>query len=587
MLDPRIYRAAFLPVVFALVLVGFSLRDQPGGTTTTLAPDAFDGAVALAQLDALAAAAPVRTPGSPGDRRVARRVSEALRANGFDVSSRRVSVRTAEGRRRIETVTGERTGFSSRRVMVVAQRDALGREARAQLSGTATLMELARVLGSRTLNRTLVLASVSGGPEAVRDLAEHAGGPVDAVLVLGDVAGTETVRPLVVPWGDGPRTAPLQLRRTVETALRAETGLAPGGSAPATQFARLAFPLTLGLQGPFVGAGIPAVLLSASGERPPAAGQQVSEQRVESFGRAVLRSMSALDAARDMPAAEAYVLLERKLLPAWPIRLLGLVLLLPVLVASVDGFARVRRHQEPVGRWLRWVGLCALPFVLGVLLAIGFELVGLIPAVPPAPVPAAAVPRGGGALAALIAVAVVIALAWFLLRPVLARLAGAPRDPSAPGAVAAVMLVLCAAALVVWVLNPWTALLLVPALHLWLLAIAPETRVHPLGAVALLLAGFVPPLLIALSYLDQFGLGPLSVAWMGLLLVGGGGVAPLAALGWAVVLGCAGAVATIIVRQALGEPPGGAGPGAPPSVRGPRTYAGPGSLGGTESALRR
>jgi hypothetical protein len=586
-LDPRIYRAAFLPVVFALVLVAFSLRDQPPGATTTLAPDAFDGAVALAQLDALAAASPVRTPGSPGDRRVARRVEQALRANGFDVSSRHFTAATADGEQRVETVYGERTGFSSRRVMVVAQRDALGRDARAQLSGTATLMELARVLGSRTLNRTLVLASVSGGPAAARDLAEHAGGPVDAVLVLGDVAGTETVRPLVVPWGDGPRTAPLQLRRTVETALRAETGLAAGRARPATQFARLAFPLTLGLQGPFVGDGLPAVLLSASGERPPAAGQEISEERVETFGRAVLRSMSALDAARDMPDSEAYVLLERKLLPAWPIRLLGAVLLLPVLIASVDGFARVRRRQEPVGRWLRWVGLCALPFVLGVLLTIVLRLTGLIADSPPVPVVPAAVPRDGGALAALIAVLVVIGLAWFGLRPVLARLAGVPRDPSSPGASAAVMLVLCAVAVVVWVVNPWTALLLVPALHLWLLAIAPETRLHPAGALALFLVGLLPPLLIAVSYLDQFGLDPLELAWMGMLLVGGGGISLVAALGWAVVLGCAGAVATIIVRQALGEPAGGTGPGAPPSVRGPRSYAGPGSLGGTESALRR
>jgi len=586
-LDPRIYRAAFLPVVFALVLVGFSLRDQPPGATTSLAPDAFDGAVAFAQLDTLAAAAPERLPGSPGDRLVAQRVREGLRANGFDVHERRFSAQTVDGRQEVETVYGERTGFSSRRVMVVAQRDAVGHGARAQLSGTAALLELARVLGSRTLNRTLVLASVSGGPAAARDLAQHAGGPVDAVVVLGDVAGTETVRPLVVPWGDDAKTAPLELRRTVETALATETGLLSGRARPATQFVRLAFPLTLGLQGPFVGDGIPAVLLSASGERPPAADQAVSEERMETFGRAVLRTISALDGARAMPAPEGYVLLERKLLPAWPVRLLGAVLLLPVLLATIDGFARVRRRHEPVGRWLLWVAACALPFVLGVVLTLLLKLSGLVDASPPGPVAAEWIPREGAALAAIAIVLVVVALAWFLLRPLVARLLGAPRDPSTPGAAAAVMLVLCAAGVVVWIVNPWTALLLVPALHLWLLAIAPETRIHPLGALALFLVGLVPPLLVALSYLGQFGLDPLELAWMGLLLVAGGGVSLPAALGWAVVLGCAGAVLTIGARQALGEPPLPGGPGAPPSVRGPRTYAGPGSLGGTESALRR
>lgn len=586
MLDPRIYRAAFLPVLFALVLAGFSLRDQPRGVTTTLAPDAFDGAVAFAQLETLAAGAPNRLPGSPGDQLVARRVREGLKANGFDVRVRRFDAQTVDGKRQVETVYGERTGFSSRRVLVVAQRDAVGTGAKAQLSGTAALLELSRVLGSRTLNRTLVLASVSGGPAAAQDLAAHVGGAVDAVLVLGDLAGTETVKPMVVPWGDGPRTAPLELRRTVESALATEAGLAAGRAGAATQFARLAFPLTLGLQGPFDGAGTPAVLLSASGERPPAADQAVSAERLQLFGRAVLRSMSALDSARAVPSAEGYVLLERKLLPAWPIRLLGGVLLLPVLLAAIDGFARVRRRHEPVGRWLRWVGVCVLPFLIGLLLTFLLKLTGLISAAPPGPVPAEWIPRDGGALAAIAAVLIVVALAWFGLRPVLARLVGAPRDPSAPGAAAAVMLVLCAVAIAVWIVNPWTALLLVPALHLWLLAIAPEVRIHPAGALAMFVVGLVPPLLVAWSYLNQFGLDPLELAWMGMLLVAGGAISPLAAIGWAIVLGCAGAVLTIVVRSALGEPPAG-GTGVPPSVRGPRSYAGPGSLGGTESALRR
>jgi hypothetical protein len=585
-LDPRIYRAAFLPVLFALVLAGFSLREQPRGAATTLAPDAFDGAAAFAQLDALAAAAPNRLPGSPGDRLVAQRVSSGLRDNGFDVSVRRFDAKTVDGSRQVETVYGERTGFSSRRVLVVAQRDAVGSGAKAQLSGTAALLELARVLGSRTLNRTLVLASVSGGPAAAQDLAGHLGGPVDAVLVLGDLAGAETVRPLVVPWGDGPQTAPLELRRTVESALAAEASLSSGRASAATQFVRLAFPLTLGLQGPFNGAGVPGVLLSASGERPPAAAQPVSSGRLGLFGRAVLRTMSALDGARAMPSPQAYVLLERKLLPAWPIRLLGAVLLLPVLIATIDGFARVRRRQEPVGRWLRWVGACTLPFVLGLLVTFALTLTGVVDAAPPGPVAAAWIPRDGTALAAIVTVLVAIGLGWFLLRPLAARLLGAPRDPSTPGAAAAVMLVLCAVAVLVWIANPWTALLLVPALHLWLLAIAPEVRVHPAGALALFVIGLVPPLLVAWSYLSQFGLDPLELAWMGLLLVAGGGIPLLAALGWAIVLGCAGAVLMIVVRSALGEPPAG-GTGAPPSVRGPRTYAGPGSLGGTESALRR
>src|SRR5215218_6771705 len=90
-LDPRIYRAGFLPILFALVLVGFTLRDPPRPLSTSLAPDAFDGAAAFRQLDRLAAEAPLRRPGSAGDALVARRVEETLRTNGFRVDVRRSS----------------------------------------------------------------------------------------------------------------------------------------------------------------------------------------------------------------------------------------------------------------------------------------------------------------------------------------------------------------------------------------------------------------------------------------------------------------------------------------------------------------
>jgi phosphotriesterase-related protein len=43
-LDLRIYRAAFVPVLFAVLVVAFSLQDRPRPLETTLAPDAFDGA---------------------------------------------------------------------------------------------------------------------------------------------------------------------------------------------------------------------------------------------------------------------------------------------------------------------------------------------------------------------------------------------------------------------------------------------------------------------------------------------------------------------------------------------------------------
>jgi Peptidase family M28 len=582
-LDPRIYRAGFLPILFVLVLVGFSLREPPRPLTATLAPDAFDGAAAFRDLDRLAAAAPARRPGSAGDRLVADRVEQALRASGFRVAVDRFAAQTADGRRELTTVVGERTGFSSRRVLVVAHRDALGHGARAELSGTAALLELARVLGGRTLDRTLVLASTSGGTAglaAAERLAREPGGPVDAVLVLGDLAGTRTDRPLVVPWSDSTAIAPLELRRTVEAAVAAEVGVRPGGARPGVQLARLAFPLTLGEQGPFVARGTGAVLLSASGERAPAADAPVSAARLAAFGRAALRSVSALDAGDDVPASGTYVLLERKVLPSWAVRLLALALMLPVLLAAVDALARVRRRREHVGMWLCWVGASAVPFLLGALLTAVLFRIGLIDAAPGAPVAgAASVPN----VAALAAVAIAIALAWWTLRPRLLRVLGVAGDPALGGAATAVVLVLAAVTLVVWAGNAYASLLLIPSLHLWLLAMAPETRLRRPLALGLYAAGLLPPLLVAYAYARQLGLDPLELAWMGALLVAGGALPPLAVLVWCVALGCAASALVVILRATSSSPLA-----APPiTVRGPRTYAGPGSLGGTESALRR
>jgi hypothetical protein len=597
-LDPRIYRAAFLPILFALVLAGFSLRDQPRPLSATLAPDAFDGEAAFRELERLADAAPQRSPGSAGDRLVAARVEETLRASGFRVDVRRFEAETADGRRELATVVGERTGFSSRRIVVLAHRDALGSGARAELSGTAALMELARVLGGRTLDRTLVLVSTSGGTAglaAAERLASELGTPaqpVDAVLALGDLAGTRTDRPLVVPWSTSNAIAPLELRRTVEAAVAAEVGVRPGGDRPGVQLARLAFPLTLGEQGPFGARGVGAVLLSASGERAPDADAPVSAARLTAFGRAALRSVGALDAGDDVAASGTYVLLERKVLPAWSVRLLVIALVLPVLLAAIDALARVRRRRERVGMWLGWVAVSVLPFALAVLVAIGLFRAGLL-AAPGGPVAgAAAAPN----VAVLVCVLVVLVLAWLALRAPLLRLAGVqtgsrdagtargdPRATSRGGAATAVVLVLSTVALVMWIANPYASLLLVPALHLWLLAMAPEMRMRRPAALALYVVGLLPPLLVAYAYGRQFGLDPLELAWMGTLLVAGGGISLLAALTWCVVLGCA-AGALAVVLRASGD---GADAAAPITVRGPKTYAGPGSLGGTESALRR
>ena len=329
MLDPRVYRAAFIPAAFALIVAAFSLLEPPRGSSTSLAPDAFVGARAFAGpgtgLQPLAGAYPQRRPGSAGDTGVADRVIGAFRTAGFETIIRRFSANTPVGRRRMRDVIGVRPGVSNRRIVVLAHRDSLHSPATADLSGTAALAELARVFTGRTLRKTLVLVSTSGGSGGNAGAAAWArapGGPVDAVVVLGDLASPRVRGPLIVRWSNALGVAPVGLERTVAQSLGLETGRRVPQAGLASQFARLAVPLTLSEQGEVQAHGLPAVLLTVAGERGPGASAAVSQDRLQEMGRTVLRTISALDGRTEpISGPRAEVFLSRKLVPAWAIRL--------------------------------------------------------------------------------------------------------------------------------------------------------------------------------------------------------------------------------------------------------------------------
>jgi hypothetical protein len=144
---------------------------------------------------------------------------------------------------------------------------------------------------------------------------------------------------------------------------------------------------------------------------------------------------------------------------------------------------------------------------------------------------------------------------------------------------------MCGAALVLWLENPFAAALIIPALHLWMWIVAPEVRLRSPWIVLLFLAGLVPGVLAAVYYAAALGLGPVSAAWNAVLMLAGGSVSVMTAIEWSVVLGCTVSLAVMIVRIVRQPRPRPAE--VPITVRGPISYAGPGSLGGTRSALRR
>jgi hypothetical protein len=612
MFDGRIYRAAFVPLLFLLVIAGFSLAGRAGPLRSTLAPDAFDGARAFAGLQALSKGFANRSPGSVGDDRLAGYIAETLRGlggpptpptpggppnpagGGFQVTTRQLHAQTIDGARTLTTVIAERpgsTGLSP--IAIVAHRDAAERGSPAELSGTATLLELARVFSQSETRRTIVLVSTSGGTggdAGAVDFAQHAAQPLDAAIVLGDLASASALKPFVLPFSSVSGAAPESLQRTLDTAISQEVGTSSGAPLDSAQFAHLALPLATGEEAPLNAAGVPSVLVQVSGERGPSAGDRVSQARLLNFGRAVLGATYALDEGPDIaPSSTPRVLLGRKTLPAWAIRMLALALLLPPVLVSVDALARQRRRREPILRWVVWTLTGALPFLTCALFAILLGALGIVasPATQPS---AGALSADGSAPAALASVVLVLALA-LLAWPALVRRLALPLRPSADGAALAVLLVLLAVALVAWIFNPFACLLLVPALHLWLLAAGAgrqagaQARVLALSAV---FAGVLPLVLLLVVYARELGLGLGGLSESVVLALAGGQLGPFAALVWSVAFGCL--LTVLLLSPPDGSSPGAAGgleEGVEISTRGPASYAGPGSLGGTESALRR
>jgi hypothetical protein len=597
MLNWRLYRVGFGAFLVALAVAAFSLTARPVPLTSTLAPDAFEGARAFADLNSLAAQFPDRRPGSPGDERLAAHISGMLEGlggtagGGFSVRTRHLEAQTIDGQRSLTTVIAQRPGSTGATPIVIfAHRDAVARGSRAELSGTAALIELARVFASRETQRTIVLVSTSGGSGGAAGAADFLAGahaPFDAANALGDLAGARSREPSVVPFSDGLGSAPALLQRTVAAAITQQTGSDPGAPSVAGQLAHLAFPLAVGEQGPLDARGLPSVLVQVSGERGPSPRDAVSAARLEAFGRAVLSAVDALDTAPDISSrTQTDVLLKHQTIPAWAVQLLVAALLLGPLLLAVDGLARLRRRRKPVGRWILWVLACALPFFLGALFASLLGWLGILPAAPPVPVLPSALPFNGSGAGAVVAVALVFALAWLLWPSCLRRL-GLHVRPDSEAAGLAMLLVLLAVTLVVWALNPFAALLLLPALHLWLVIVSPERRPRPAGALALVALALLPLVLLVSFYADQLALGPAGVAWTAVLLLAGGHVGVLAALLWSVALGCAAATAMLAFTPPAPPLRVGADERTKVTIRGPLSYAGPGSLGGTESALRR
>ena len=562
MIDLRLYRITLLPALAAVAVLMFSLGSLPDPKRSRLAPNAFDGDRAAATATELARLAPDRRPGSAGNGRVADFVRQRFDAiQGGEVTEQRFDGDFRGDRVRMRNVVLTLHGQSDRRVALIAHRDeGAGSGLASSAASTATLLEIASSFSGSTHSKTLVFVSTDGGSAAAvgaRRFGDAYPGneQLEAIISVEQPGAARPRPPFVIPWSAGSENTAIQLTRSAQTAVRDEVGKPTGQLGPWGQLVQLALPSGLGEQSVLVRQGYDAVSISSAGERPLAEGAtgpaSFSAESVGEFGRAALSLMLALDAStRPLEhGPSAYVGVAGNLLPGWTLRLLALILILPVAAASVDGAARALRRDMRLPGSVSWVAGRSLPFVAALAAA---YLLALVTALPSPDFPFDSRDYGFGwpeTLSALVMLAAFLAAARGVSR--LGPAAGGPEVVSV-----AVALIMSVAVVLLWLLNPYLALLLLPALHLWQVGAVPPVPQGPLVAAGAVAAGLALPVAALAQLGDRLDLGALdgAMAWNLLLMVTGGHMGTAKMLLLCVVAGCA--VATIGAGLAHRREPG-------------------------------
>jgi hypothetical protein len=550
----RIYRLAFLPALVAVVVILFSLEPIPAPLEAPVALAGFDEEAAARTARQIAGTAPERTPGSDEDNAAADLVAERFaEIDGAEVSEQSFSSSFEGEEVELRNVIATLPGESERRLVLLAPRaSAAGPGVASSAAATGVLVELAENFGDASHSKTIVLVSTAGaadGATGAREFAEHYpdGGLIDAALAISQPGALRPAPPFVLPWSAGPQSTAIQLTRTAASGVSAAVGRPAGLEGSFGDLLRLALPTGLGEQAPLIEQGIDAVSIGSAGERPlpPAEDglESLSLETLAQLGQAAQTIVIALDAHPGSPehGPDAYVAVARNLIPGWSLALLAVALLLPAGVAAADGFARGLRGGVTRPLDLGWVLGRSLPFIGALLVAYAISIIGLLPS-PRFPYDPGRFSVGWRAIVVGVLLAATLAAVWYATRPL-----SAPRRARPEGLAVASGVVSVATAFGIWLVNPFLALLVVPAAHAWIAANVGAPRLR-IGASAAALAVALIPGLVALAWLaDRLEVG-VAVPWHLLLMVSGGQLGAETAFLGCLLAGCLVAVLAAALR---------------------------------------
>jgi Peptidase family M28 len=558
-INPRLYRIGFLPAIVALVVVMFSVQAQPEPLERPTTPGVFEAGPAARSARAIAELAPERPPGSEGDAAVADFVSQRFsEIQGGEISEQTVESSfegvDVELRNVILTLPGE----SERQVMLLTHRDSpAGPGYASSAAATATLVEIAESFGGSRHAKTLVFVSTSGGTDGasgarafVEDYPER--NLIDGAIVVQQPGASTPSPPHVLPWSIDDRSTSIQLTLTAYDAVTEQTDIEERREGLYGSLMRLALPSGLGEQSVVIAEDLDGVGISADGERPLPIDEDgpdsLSAPALGDYGRATLSLLITLDQSIEplVHGPGTYVTIGDNMIPGWSIALFAICLLLPAALASVDATARSWRRGEGRPRDLGWVATRSFPFLAALLLAYVLALTGLAPR-PKFPYDPGRYEIGWRAVIVIFCLLVAFALVWTAIRAL-----RVPRGSGREGLAAATGAVLSAAVAMTWVINPFLALLLVPAAHVWPAAIGTGGTARRVGIAVAVAIALVPSLLGISNLAARLEVGA-AMPWQMLLMVTGGQIGFGLALLLCLIAG--GLVAMIATALASDTPP--------------------------------
>ena len=434
-------------------------------------------------------------------------------------------------------------------------------------SGTGALVELARTLVGSVTQTSLVFASVDGTTAesaGARELARHppAGLRLRAGVALRAVGRPGT--PLVLRLsGEGHRLPAAGWLRTVEQALRDEGVQEVRLPSLGQQVAALVAPVAHGDQAALVGSG--AAVVGIDGSRPglssaidtskPLVGDlsDLSADLLGRVGTATQLAALAFDTG-PQPASlgSTYLVSSDRVLRGWTLELFLVALLIPPIFALIDAAARARAHGARPSITARRVLWRAAGLAVGLLAVRLLGATGVLPDTHSPPF------AGDGRGVALWQIAFPLALGG-ACGALVARRLPADADSVGAGRYLGAHASLLVGAAFAFAGNPYLLVLVIPALHLWL--VLPATaRLGAAPRAAVVLAGWLGPAAVIALLAGPGGFGVDAPAWF-VRLIGDGGIPLAASLALAIL-----ASATIELLWLVVAAGGGTrtGDGAPP-----------------------